>query len=118
MPYPMKRLLLLACFGILLFNGLNAQKLDFSIKSDSTIFNNSKLFSIIVEVTKGNGPYSFYLCDKEPWLGGEILEQYHNIFTPSYTFSNLQTIKNRMVLVKGLSNEEYYWKPIPTSNNK
>ena len=97
---------------------LKAQKLEFTIKIDSTIVNDHKEYAISIEIISGNGPYSYFLCDKIPWVGGTVLEQYIDIQSPKYVFTKLSQINNYVVFVKGSGKAEYIWKSVSAKNEK
>lgn len=82
------------------------EELSFSYKVDSVSIGSKLVYSITINVNHGNGPYAYYLCDKEPWFGGNILEQHSDIQSSTYTFSNLSTVYHRVILVKGLGDNE------------
>jgi hypothetical protein len=112
----MKKILLLACFGIFCFVSAYSQKLDFTIQSDSVTVKGSKVYSVTIDVTKGNGPFSCYLFNKQPWIGGTIQDQKLNVTTSKIVFTNLSVLNNKMmVLVKGLGEDEFNWKLIAIS---
>jgi len=100
------------------FTTLHAQKLDFTIKTDSTIINGSKEYTITIKITSGKGPYSYYLCDKVPWVGGVVLQQYLDIQSSKYVFTRLTQFDNYVVFVKGSRKDEYIWKSVSARNEK
>lgn len=86
----MKKILLLACFGWFLMNGLLAQEIDFKYKVDSTLTKNSKYFEITVTLTKGESPCIFELFDKSPTLGGKTLVSSGVVNSNTFKFAELQ----------------------------
>ncbi|HEX2934623.1 MAG TPA: hypothetical protein VHO72_04660 [Bacteroidales bacterium] len=115
----MKKILLLVCFIIIGVVSAYSQKLDFTIRTDSTAVNGSKVYTITIDVIKGNGPFSCYLYNKQPWIGGVIKDQKLNISSSRIIFKDLSVLNNEMmVLVKGLGEDEFNWRLIATTQSK
>jgi hypothetical protein len=85
----MKKLILLACFGLFWITGSFAQELDFKISVDSVFVNNNKQYNIIVTVLKGKAPFIFELCDRILVEGGKTILKTEEIFDTKYTFPNI-----------------------------
>jgi hypothetical protein len=84
----MKKIILLSCFSIFLLSGLLGQEVDFKYKVDSTKSTN-QTYSISIEIIKGNGPYTLYLFQGEPWKGGIEIQKINSGFSKTYKFQNL-----------------------------
>lgn len=93
-------------------------KLSFSYKVDSVLIDGQFRYNINITVEEGSGPYSFYLCDKPLWLGGQILEQSVGISTSKFTFSNQTAYRDRVIMVKGLGPDEYNAVKITTNQKR
>jgi hypothetical protein len=57
-PGSMKRIILMACFGMFLLSGLFAQEIDFKYKVDSIKVNGSVKYTVTLNIVKGEGPFS------------------------------------------------------------
>ncbi len=107
----MKKILLLVCFGWFLMNGLFAQEIDFTVKTDSVTVGNSKIYTVSIEVLKGNGPFSYYILDRVPWNHGTVIKQQLEVSSSKYVFSNISLLNTNMVVcVKGTGENEFNWK--------
>ncbi len=101
----MKKILLLACFGLFLVNGLFAQEIDFKYKVDSTL-TNPKQYSITVTVTKGTGPFNIYLYEGLPWKGGILSQSRIDQKESAFVFKNILPGKLYLLSVELKNNEE------------
>jgi hypothetical protein len=68
---------------------VHAQELDISTKKDSSVINGSVLYTIHIDVTKGNAPFSAFIYDKAPWDGGVILYKKEDFYTKSVVFRGI-----------------------------
>jgi hypothetical protein len=102
--------LLFICNGY----GQNKNKLALSYKIDSIKVGTSYNYNLEIMVDNANGPFTFYLCDKEPWLGGKILEQGSNVYSSSFTFSIQYSPNNLVIMAKSSTEDQYNWKTIST----
>lgn len=58
-PGSMKRILLLACFGLFIMSSLFAQEIDFKYKIDSIQVNKGDVkYTITIQIISGEGPFS------------------------------------------------------------
>lgn len=75
--------------------GQNKEILEFKYKVETEKTGNETLYSVVVNVTKGSGPFKYELCDKSLALGGNSLIVSEITSTKTYVFNNLK-------------NKEYY----------
>jgi uncharacterized protein (DUF58 family) len=101
----LKKLLLTALmllFAVCMGN-LHAQNLDFKIKTDSTTtaFNEKKVYSINIEITSGEAPFSVFLYDKAPWLEGKIIDKKENIFDKKIILTKISSGRYCLIVTSG-----------------
>jgi hypothetical protein len=94
--------------------GQTKEKMSLSYGLDSIKNGSAYIYNLHVMATGGNEPFTFYLCDEEPWFGGKILEEHENVITRDYTFSISYPPDKLLILVKGSGKNEHCFKFLST----
>jgi hypothetical protein len=89
--------------------GQSKDQIELKYKVDSVLIDNTFQYTITVRVRNGNGPFTFYLFQGEPWRGGEVLQESVSMQKATYTFRRVPKSSNYIVAVNGATKNDSNW---------